>query len=190
MSDDYVAFNDASNNIVVERLSDASVVLSDISTTGFLEGGGSITTLSGAYATFAGNVFAWVTPSHEADAVALPAVADVPHAIGATQLGTTVSLASAATKPWSVKFEFSEPLTSCSVTVRNLAHAIVATLPCTAASEGIGEAGATWNARATGGSAVPAGAYTASLAAANATGAYVSATGAPVSLVWPITVVP
>jgi len=103
----------------------------------------------------------------------------VPQHEGNPVAPTTFALSSG---PWTGQWVFTQPLSTCAVTVTDDADTPVATLPCDATDAAYGEAVATWDGTATAGGAVAPGTYHWTLHAADADGPAVDVDGSATTL--------
>jgi hypothetical protein len=122
----------------------------------------------------AGRALAWIDPNDDLQVAPLDLTPLAPQSLGDAVTPATYNAAGPAR--WDVTIPYSEPLTSCAMSIRQ-GGATVRTLPCAPDQADLGVAAVSWDGKDSHGTEVTPGVYTWTVNAAGAGGAALDAAG-------------
>ncbi|MFC7491263.1 MULTISPECIES: FlgD immunoglobulin-like domain containing protein [unclassified Knoellia] len=131
---------------------------------------------------------AWVSPNGQPKVSPMPDQHLRPRHEGNPFAPTTFNAGSGATQPWVGEWVFTDPLTACSVQVKNDAASLVRTLACDPTYAKQGEAVASWDGKDATGTVVPSGTYTWTVLGRDADGSALDTDGVSTSITGSIAV--
>jgi hypothetical protein len=142
-----------------------------------MSNGATVATIQASRVQLGSSGAAWISDAREPKVTPLPDQHLRPRHEGNPFGPASFDLAAATSSPWVGEWVFTEPLTTCTVAIKNSSGSTVRTLACTPAWMALGEAVVSWDGKDAAGMPVPVGSYTWAVSAGDGDGAGVDTDG-------------